>query len=86
MAMLLNVNCFVSGGKIDIYNNATETAISGIFIKHVVPNTPAGRNGTLKTGDRILAVSCMYDTISPVCHDHCLAYLQEISDLQMVSP
>jgi hypothetical protein len=28
----------------------------------------------------------MYDTISPVCHDHCLAYLQEISDLQMVSP
>ncbi|XP_064625547.1 multiple PDZ domain protein-like isoform X15 [Lineus longissimus] len=46
----------IVGGKVDIYNNATETAISGIFIKHVVPNTPAGRNGTLKTGDRILAV------------------------------
>ena len=31
--------------------------ISGIFIKHVLENSPAGVNGTLKTGDRILAVN-----------------------------
>lgn len=31
--------------------------ISGIFIKHVLENSPAGQNGTLKTGDRILAVN-----------------------------
>lgn len=31
--------------------------ISGIFIKHVLDNSPAGLNGTLKTGDRILAVN-----------------------------
>lgn len=31
--------------------------ISGIFIKHVLDNSPAGVNGTLKTGDRILAVN-----------------------------
>ncbi|XP_026071524.1 multiple PDZ domain protein isoform X2 [Carassius auratus] len=28
----------------------------GIFIKHVLEDSPAGRNGTLKTGDRILEV------------------------------
>lgn len=31
--------------------------ISGIFIKHVLDKSPAGLNGTLKTGDRILAVN-----------------------------
>lgn len=30
--------------------------IAGIFIKHVLESSPAGRNGTLKTGDRILEV------------------------------
>ncbi|XP_070564544.1 multiple PDZ domain protein-like [Ptychodera flava] len=29
----------------------------GIFIKHVLEDSPAGRNGTLKTGDRILEVN-----------------------------
>ena len=33
-----------------------EYAISGIFIKQVINNSPAGRDGTLKTGDRILEV------------------------------
>uniref|UniRef100_A0A9J8A307 Multiple PDZ domain protein n=1 Tax=Cyprinus carpio carpio TaxID=630221 RepID=A0A9J8A307_CYPCA len=28
----------------------------GIFIKHILEDSPAGRNGTLKTGDRILEV------------------------------
>ncbi len=30
--------------------------INGIFIKHVLENSPASLNGTLSTGDRILAV------------------------------
>ena len=28
----------------------------GIFIKHILEDSPAGQNGTLKTGDRILEV------------------------------
>ena len=34
-----------------------ENVISGIFIKQVLEDSPAGKNGTLKTGDRILEVS-----------------------------
>lgn len=29
----------------------------GIFIKHILADSPAGQNGTLKTGDRIVEVS-----------------------------
>ncbi|KAG5285863.1 hypothetical protein AALO_G00008330 [Alosa alosa] len=29
----------------------------GVFIKHITEDSPAGRNGTLKTGDRILEVA-----------------------------
>jgi len=56
----------IVGGKLDISTkNPSGTAakttekssfISGIFIKHVLENSPAGLNGTLHTGDRILAV------------------------------
>lgn len=28
----------------------------GIFIKHILEDSPAGKNGTLKTGDRIVEV------------------------------
>ena len=40
-----------------MFHVAEEHVISGIFIKHVLEDSPAGRNGTLKTGDRILQVS-----------------------------
>ncbi|XP_035710408.1 multiple PDZ domain protein isoform X3 [Folsomia candida] len=48
----------IVGGKVDLYNAGQDSgsAISGIFIKNVLPNSPAGRTGQLKTGDRILAV------------------------------
>lgn len=62
----------IVGGKLDIctkgnksfgvdeisqtINKEKSTFISGIFIKHVLENSPAGLNGTLHTGDRILAV------------------------------
>lgn len=29
----------------------------GIFIKHILEDSPAGQNGTLKTGDRIVEVN-----------------------------
>lgn len=34
----------------------------GIFIKHILEDSPAGQNGTLKTGDRIVEVKehCRY--------------------------
>ena len=49
----------IVGGKLDFSSpgNIIESCISGIFIKHVLPDSPAGRNGTLKTGDRILEVN-----------------------------
>ncbi|XP_050059637.1 multiple PDZ domain protein-like isoform X3 [Aphis gossypii] len=50
----------IVGGKVDFFNN-TDTnnseAISGIFIKNVLPQSPAGQDGQLKTGDRILEVN-----------------------------
>ena len=49
----------IVGGKLDFSGpgNTIETCISGIFIKHVVPDSLAGRHSTLKTGDRILEVN-----------------------------
>ncbi|XP_046389114.1 inaD-like protein isoform X3 [Ischnura elegans] len=48
----------IVGGKVDLYNAGPDSgsAISGIFIKNVIPQSPAGRTGELKTGDRILEV------------------------------
>ncbi|GLH01326.1 Inactivation-no-after-potential D protein [Gryllus bimaculatus] len=48
----------IVGGKVDLYNAGPDSgsAISGIFIKNVLPHSPAGRTGELKTGDRILEV------------------------------
>ena len=45
----------VVSGKSD--NSKATATISGIFVKHIVENSPAGRNGTLKIGDRLLAVN-----------------------------
>nr|CAD7571371.1 unnamed protein product [Timema californicum] len=48
----------IVGGKVDLYNAGPDSgsAISGIFIKNVLPQSPAGRTDELKTGDRILEV------------------------------
>ncbi|XP_077294875.1 multiple PDZ domain protein-like [Arctopsyche grandis] len=49
----------IVGGKVDISSTSGEAGdviISGIFIKNVVPNSPAGHCGQLRTGDRILEV------------------------------
>ena len=47
----------LSGGRVDMFHVQEGNIISGIFIKHVLEDSPAGQNGTLKTGDRILEVS-----------------------------
>ena len=40
----------IVGGKVD------GGSTSGIFIKNVIPNSPAGRTGQLFTGDRIIQI------------------------------
>ncbi|GJQ66581.1 hypothetical protein Trydic_g4558 [Trypoxylus dichotomus] len=48
----------IVGGKVDIHAPKTSPeSILGIFIKNVVPDSPAGKSGKLNTGDRILEVS-----------------------------
>ena len=48
----------IVGGKVDLHNGSSSKSqnISGIFIKNVLPNSPAGRTGELKVGDRIIEV------------------------------
>ncbi|KOC61317.1 Inactivation-no-after-potential D protein, partial [Habropoda laboriosa] len=48
----------IVGGKVDLHNGSSSKSqnISGIFIKNVLPNSPAGRTGELKIGDRIIEV------------------------------
>ncbi|XP_036145834.1 uncharacterized protein LOC105834064 isoform X3 [Monomorium pharaonis] len=48
----------IVGGKVDLHNGGPSKSqnISGIFIKNVLPNSPAGRTGGLKIGDRIIEV------------------------------
>ncbi|KFM78558.1 Multiple PDZ domain protein, partial [Stegodyphus mimosarum] len=44
-------------GCIDVQEDESGTPLSGIFIKHVVPDSLAGHNGTINRGDRIVAVN-----------------------------
>lgn len=48
-----------TGGRVDMFHMSPEKpySMSGIFIKHVSENSPAGRSGLLKKGDRILEVN-----------------------------
>lgn len=45
----------IVGGKVDVANGSGGS-ITGIFIKNVLENSPAGKTGQLRTGDRILEV------------------------------
>ncbi|CAG0886882.1 unnamed protein product [Darwinula stevensoni] len=47
----------IVGGKVDVNGESgNDSVISGIFIKNVLAESPAGRTGQLHTGDRILEV------------------------------
>ena len=50
---------FVTGGKVDSSSppHEMQKAISGIFIKSILPSSPADKTGMLKKGDRILEVT-----------------------------
>jgi hypothetical protein len=48
----------IVGGKVDIHStDSSFDKVLGIFVKNVVPDSPAGKLGLFKTGDRILEVS-----------------------------
>ena len=60
----------------DLFNVSPDTqrSISGIFIKNVLEGSPAGQNGTLKTGDRILEVCIpglsLQPSTEPLLYEH----------------
>lgn len=66
----------IVGGKLDFSGpgNTIETCISGIFVKHVIPDSPAGRYSTLKTGDRILEVNGY--NLRDATHDHAVEIIR----------
>jgi hypothetical protein len=66
----------IVGGKLDFSGpgNTIETCISGIFIKHVIPDSLAGRHSTLKTGDRILEVNGY--NLRDATHDHAVEIIR----------
>lgn len=66
----------IVGGKLDFSGpgNTIETCISGIFVKHVIPDSPAGRYSTLKTGDRILEVNGY--NLRDATHDHAVEVIR----------
>ncbi|XP_053620447.1 inaD-like protein isoform X2 [Plodia interpunctella] len=73
----------IVGGKVDIITGedgeGEEKAIFGIFIKNVVPGSPAGNSGELQTGDRILEVdgSCVRNAQ----HDRAVQLIKSAGDV-----
>lgn len=47
----------IVGGRSVIKRLKNGEELKGIFIKQVLPDSPAGRTNALKTGDKILQVS-----------------------------
>ncbi|GBP62144.1 InaD-like protein, partial [Eumeta japonica] len=72
----------IVGGKVDIISNLSEDgeekAIFGIFIKNVVPDSPAGKSGELHTGDRILEVDGVCVRSAP--HERAVALIKAAGD------
>ncbi|CAG5133714.1 unnamed protein product, partial [Candidula unifasciata] len=67
----------IVGGRVDMFNVSQEHCNAGIFIKHVLPDSPAGRNGTLKKGDRILEVNGI--DVSNATHDEAVEVIRNAS-------
>ena len=66
----------IVGGKLDFSGpgNTIESCISGIFVKHVLLDSPAGRHSRLKTGDRILEVNGC--NLRDATHDHAVEIIR----------
>ncbi|XP_052754392.1 inaD-like protein isoform X3 [Galleria mellonella] len=74
----------IVGGKVDIVSNqdgevGDEKAIFGIFIKNVVPESPAGNSGELQTGDRILEVDGVCVRSAP--HERAVQLIRAAGDV-----
>ncbi|XP_055599569.1 inactivation-no-after-potential D protein isoform X2 [Uranotaenia lowii] len=57
----------IVGGTVNV---SDDTIVSGIFIKNIIPNSPADKCGILKIGDRILAVDGT--DIRTATHEHAM--------------
>ncbi|RNA29355.1 multiple PDZ domain isoform X3 [Brachionus plicatilis] len=68
----------IVGGKLDVSTqkgcDVQLNFISGIFIKHVQAKSPAGINGLLKTGDRILGVNDV--DVTQASHDQAVVVIK----------
>ncbi|XP_013421813.1 multiple PDZ domain protein isoform X5 [Lingula anatina] len=64
----------IVGGKVDLFHVSPEHTITGIFIKHVLEGSPAGKSGQLKTGDRILEVDGV--ELKDATHDQAVAAIR----------
>ena len=79
MCALLIVKLLL-GGRVDLLQDSpspgssSKSSICGIFIKHVLASSPAGRNGTLKKGDRILEVDGVQ--LRDATHDEAVAAIK----------
>ncbi|KAM3958724.1 LOW QUALITY PROTEIN: multiple PDZ domain protein [Aphomia sociella] len=74
----------IVGGKVDIISSqdavdGDEKAIFGIFIKNVVPESPAGNSGELQTGDRILEVDGVCVRSAP--HERAVQLIRAAGDV-----
>ncbi|KAK6048979.1 PDZ/DHR/GLGF domain protein, partial [Cooperia oncophora] len=51
----------IVGGRVEVSQKGglpgTGSTVSGIFIKSVLPNSPAGRSGMMNMGDRVISVN-----------------------------
>jgi len=55
------LSILLTGGALSETSTDAMRNLTGIYIKHVKPDSPAGSSGLLKNGDRILEVCiCMY--------------------------
>ncbi|XP_065094357.1 inactivation-no-after-potential D protein-like isoform X3 [Ochlerotatus camptorhynchus] len=68
----------IVGGTVNV---SDDTVVSGIFIKNIIPNSPADSCGLLKIGDRILAVDGI--DISQSSHEHAVKTIKN-ADSKMI--
>jgi len=74
----------VAGGQIDPQSSSDPVRnLTGIYIKHVKPDSPAGASGLLKNGDRILEVYgctcvCVIYVNQLVSQSVCLSFSNDV--------
>ncbi|KAI9558121.1 hypothetical protein GHT06_014874 [Daphnia sinensis] len=67
----------IVGGKVDVASGSG-APITGIFIKNVLPESPAGRTGQLRTGDRILDVDG--EDLREASHERAVEVIRKAGD------